>query len=225
MKINIDMTIPKLDTYYSSLNMKPKLYSMNDKNVISQINPNFFKGLLVNYLIMGRIGEFFSDKEGLLLSYQQYDSYIIELFSLFQKEVLDTKNKEFNFICNNENCNFLFYDVLYYLSPKTGIILDLNVLDPLLIKNIIYTIFIILSNGEPIQNIEISLFPRENLEYKIDIHKIYLNHIYFNNFVKSIPNEMKELNYDFINHTNFNWKNKDEENIIGVTEEKNMIFY
>ena len=220
LKINIDMTIPQLDKYYSSLCMKPKIYSMNDKNVIPQINPNFLRGILTNYIIMRRIGEFFSNKEGLLLSYQQYDSYIIELLALFQKEVLDIKDKEFNFICNYENCNFLFYDVLYYLSPKTGFILDLNVLDPLLIKNIIYTIFIILSNGEPIQNIEISLFPKENLDYKIEIHKIYLNHIYFNNIVNSIPKELKEQTYDFDNHTKFNWKNKEEENIIGVTEEK-----
>ena len=221
LKINIDMTIPKLDNYYSSLIMKPKIYSMDDKAVISKINPNFLKGLLVNYIIMKGIGDHFDNKEGLLLSYQQYDSYIIELYALFQKEVLDIKDKEFNFVCNYENCNFLFYDVLYYLSPKTGFKLDLNALDPLLFKNIIYTIFIILSNGEPIQNVEISLFPKENLDFKSDIHKIYLNHLYYNNLLKStIPNELKEIYYDFNNHSKFNWKNKEEENIIGVSEDK-----
>jgi hypothetical protein len=51
LKINIDMTIPKLDNFYSSLQMKPKLYSMNDKTVISRINANFLKGILVNYII------------------------------------------------------------------------------------------------------------------------------------------------------------------------------
>ena len=220
LKINIDMTMPKLDSYYSSLKMKPILYSMLDKNLIQQINPTFLKGLLSNYLIMKIIGEHFYNKEGLLLTYQQYDSYIVEILSLFQKEVLDIKDKDFSFVCDYENCNFLFYDILYYLSPKTGFILDLNALDPLLFKNIIYTIFIILSNGEPIQNIEISLFPKENLDYKIDIHKIYLNHIYYNNFLKSsIPEELKEVNYDINNHTDFNFKNKDEENIISVNED------
>jgi hypothetical protein len=221
LKINIDMTMPKLDNFYSSLQMKPKLYSMNDKTVISRINANFLKGILVNYIIMKRIGENFYNREGLLLTYQQYDSYIIELFALFQREVLDIKDKEFNFVCNYENSNFLFYDVLYYLSPKTGFKLDLNALDPLLFKNIIYTIFIILSNGEPIQNVEISLFPKENLDYKIDIHKIYLNHLYYNNMLKyGLPKEIKEQNFDFNNHSKFNWKNKEEENIIGVNEEK-----
>ena len=221
LKINIDMTMPKLDNFYSSLQMKPKLYSMNDKIVISRINANFLKGILVNYIIMKRIGENFYNREGLLLTYQQYDSYIIELFALFQREVLDIKDKEFNFVCNYENSNFLFYDVLYYLSPKTGFKLDLNALDPLLFKNIIYTIFIILSNGEPIQNVEISLFPKENLDYKIDIHKIYLNHLYYNNMLKSgLPKEIREQNFDFNNHSKFNWKNKEEENIIGVNEEK-----
>ena len=221
LKINIDMSIPRLDNYYCKLAMKPKLYSMNDKNVIQNINPIFLRGLLVNYLIMKGIGEHFYAREGLLLSYEQYDSYIIELYSLFQKELSELKEKEINFVCNYVNCNFLFYNVLYFLSPKTGFKLDLNVLDPLLFKNIIYTIFIILSNGEPIQNIEISLFPRENLENKINIHKIYLNHLYFNNFTKSeIPKELKEINYNVNNHTNFNWKNKESDNIIAVDEDK-----
>ena len=221
LKITIDMTIPKLDKFYSSLYMKPMLYSVIDKNVIQQIYPNFLKGILANYLIMKRIGDFFYNREGLILSYEQYDSYAIELLSLFQKEVLDIKDKEFNFICNYQNCNFLFYDVLYHLSPKTGFKLNLNALDSLLFKNIIYTIFIILSNGEPIQDVEISLFPKENLDYKIDIHKIYLNHIYFNNILKSaIPKEYKEINYDFNNHNKFNWKNANNEIVIGVNEDK-----
>ena len=221
LKITIDMTIPKLDKFYSSLYMKPMLYSVIDKNVIQQIHPNFLKGILANYLIMKRIGDYFYNREGLILSYEQYDSYAIELLSLFQKEVLDIKDKEFNFICNYENCNFLFYDVLYHLSPKTGFKLNLNALDSLLFKNIIYTIFIILSNGEPIQDVEISLFPKENLDYKIDIHKIYLNHIYFNNILKSpIPKEYKEINYDFNNHNKFNWKNANNEIVIGVNEDK-----
>ena len=104
--------------------------------------------------------------------------------------------------------------------PKTGFKLDINVLDPLLVKNIVYTIFNILSNGEPIQNIEISLFPVESLNYQINIHKIYLNHLYYNSFLKSgIPSELREKIYDFKNHTEFNWKNKEENNIIGVKEE------
>ena len=220
LKINIDMTISKLDMSYSNLYMKPKLYTMIDKNIIVNIKPTFLKGLLVNYIIMKCIGDHFYNRDGLLLSYQQYDSYIIELLALFQKEVLEIKDKEVNFICNYENCNYLFYDVLYYLSPKTGFKLDINVLDPLLVKNIVYTIFNILSNGEPIQNIEISLFPMESLNYQINIHKIYLNHLYYNSFLKSgIPLELREKIYDFKNHTEFNWKNKEENNIIGVNEE------
>ena len=221
LKINIDMTIPKLDSFYSSLYMKPKLFSLIDKNVIQEINPTFLKGILANFLIMKVIKEHFHNREGLLLSLQQYDSYIIEILSLFQKEILDIKDKELNFVCNYESCNFLFYNILYYLSPKTGFILDLNALDPLLFKNITYTIFNILSKGEPIQNVEINLFPKENLDYKINIHKIYLNHIYYNNFLKNpIPKELKELNYDFNNHTTFNFKNKDEENIMSNNIDK-----
>ena len=221
LKINIDMTIPTLDKNYSSLNMKPKIFSMSDKNVIPYINQTFLKGILANYLIMKKIAEHFEDKEGLLLTYQQYDSYIIELFALFQKEVLDIRDKDFAFECNYEKCNFLFYYVLYYLSPKTGFRLELNALDPLLFKNMIYTIFIILSKGEPIQNVEISLFPKENLDYKIDIHKIYLNHLYYNNIIKSgVPNILTEKLYDFNNHTKFNWKNKENENIIDITDDK-----
>ena len=227
LKINIDMTISKLDMSYSNLYMKPKLYTMIDKNIISNIKPIFLKGLLVNYIIMKCIGEHFCNKDGLQLTYQQYDSYIIELLALFQKEVSELKDKEINFVCNYENCNYLFYEVLYYLSPKTGFKLHINALDPLLVKNIVYTIFNILSNGEPIQDIEISLFPKESLNYQINIHKIYLNHLYYNNFLKSgIPSELKEKIYDFKNHTEFNWKNKEENNIIGVNEEDiyNILF-
>ena len=212
LKINIDMTIPKLDVFYSSLKVKKELYSMDEKSVIPRINDTYLKGILVNYLLMKRIGQHFEKKDGLLLTYQQYDSYIIELFSLFQKEVLDIKDKEFSFECNLKNSNLLFYNVLYYLSPKTGFILELNALDPLLFKNIIYAIFIILSNGEPIQNVEISLFPKENLDYTIDIHKIYLNYISYNNILKKrdIPNELQEIYYNFDSHDKFNWKNKDD---------------
>ena len=212
LKINIDMTIPKLDDFYSSLKVKKELYSMDEKNIIPRINDIYLKGILVSYLLMKRIGQHFEKKDGLLLTYQQYDSYIIELFSLFQKEILDIKDKEFSFECNLKNCNLLFYNVLYYLSPKTGFILELNALDPLLFKNIIYAIFIILSNGEPIQNVEISLFPKENLDYKIDIHKIYLNYISYNNILKKrdIPKELQEIYYDFYSHDKFNWQNKDD---------------
>jgi hypothetical protein len=212
LKINIDMTIPKLDVFYSSLKVKKELYSMDEKSVIPRINDIYLKGILVNYLLMKRIGEHFEKKDGLLLTYQQYDSYIIELFILFQKEVLDIKDKEFSFECNLKNSNLLFYNVLYYLSPKTGFILELNALDPLLFKNIIYAIFIILSNGEPIQNVEISLFPKENLDYTIDIHKIYLNYVSYNNILKKrdIPNELQEIYYNLDSHDKFNWKNKDD---------------
>lgn len=110
--------------------------------------------------------------------------------------------------------------MLYYLSPKTGFKLDLNALDPLLFKNIIYTIFIILSNGEPIQNIEISLFPQDNLN-KNEINKIYLNHLSFKDKKKfKIPNELEEIYYDVNNHKQFNWKNKEDINIISVEEDK-----
>ena len=189
LKININMTIPKLDVYYSSLKMQQDLYSMDVKKVVPKISDSFIKGILVNYLLMKSIGQHFERKEGLLLSYQQYDSYIIEIYNLFQREILDLKDKEFSFDCNLENCNLLFYNVLYYLSPKTGFRLEFNALDSLLFKNIIYTIFIILSNGEPIQNIEISLFPKENLDHKIDIHKIYLNHISYIKY-NNIKNEI-----------------------------------
>ena len=226
LKINIDMTIPRLENYYSSLKMKPKIYSMIDKNVIQDINQTYLKGLLVNYLLMKGIGEHFENKEGLLLTYQQYDSYIIEIFTLFQKEVIDIKDKEFSFVCNYENCNLLFYDVLYHLSPKTGFKLDFNALDPLLFKNIIYTIFIILSNGEPIQNVEISLFPKEDLDYTNDIHKIYLNHVNYNNYLKKEIQELNESKYNFINHDTFNWKNKEDGIILDVNEDKiyNILF-
>ena len=220
LKINIDMTIPKLDAFYSSYIMKPRINTMDDRNVIPSINYTFLKGLLVNYIIMKGIGEHFYNKEGLLLTYQQYDSYIVELYSLFQKELSELKEKEINFVCNYESCNFLFYNVLYYLSPKTGFKLDLNALDPLLFKNIIYTIFIILSNGEPIQNIEISLFPQDNLS-RNEINKIYLNHLSFKDKKKfKIPNELEETYYNVNNHKQFNWKNKEDINIISVEEDK-----
>ena len=222
LKINIDMTIPKLDQFYSCYKMKYNLRLLDDKNVIKNINQTFLKGLLVNYLMMKIIGDHFKDKEGLLLSLQQYESYIIEIFSLFQNEVLEIKDKEINnFICTYENCNFLYYSVMYYLTPKTGFKLHLNALDPLLFKNIIYTIFIILSNGEPIQDVEINLFPKENLKNMVDINKIYLNHLYYNNFVKSeIYDELKEINFDFLNHYKYNWKNKDNKDIIDTSEDK-----
>ena len=227
LKINIDMTISKLDEYYTSFIMKSKIDSMIDKKLIQNINQNFLRGLLVNYLIIKGIGEHFSNKEGLLLSYEQYDSYIIELYSLFDKELSDIKDKEISFVCNYENCNFLFYNVFYYLSPKTGFKLNLNALDPLLFKNIIYTIFIILRNGEPIQNIEINLFPEENLENKINIHKIYLNHICFSNFIKfDIPKELREIKYNINNHNNFNWKNNEDDNMVDVNDDQiyNILF-
>ena len=114
-----------------------------------------------NHINIDNINKIFTEFSKNLLSLQQYESYIIEIFSLFQNEVLEIKDKEINnFICTYENCNFLFYSAMYYLSPKTGFKLHLNALDPLLFKNIIYTIFIILSNGEPIQDVEISLFPK-----------------------------------------------------------------
>jgi hypothetical protein len=110
---------------------------------------------------------------------------------------------------------------MYYLSPKTGFKLHLNALDPLLFKNIIYTIFIILSNGEPIQDVEINLFPKENLKNKVDINKIYLNHLLYNNFVKKdVCDELKEINFDFSSHFKYNWKNNDNSDIIETSEDK-----
>jgi hypothetical protein len=110
---------------------------------------------------------------------------------------------------------------MYYLSPKTGFKLHLNALDPLLFKNIICTIFIILSNGEPIQDVEINLFPKEYLKNNININKIYLNHILFNGFMKNeICEELKEIKYDFLNHDKYNWKNKDCRDIIDTSEDK-----
>ena len=222
LKINIDMSFPKLDMSYLTSNMQSKLNSVNDKLIMKSISDNYLKGILINYLLMKNIGEHFVNREGLLLSYEQYDSYIIELFSLFQKEILDTKDKEMPFVCNYENCNFLFYNMLYYLSPKTGFKLDMNALDPLLFKNLIYTIFLILSNGEPIQKLEINLFPKENLENKIDIHKIYLNHIFYNKFInQEVPKDLQEINYNFNNHVKFNWKNKDNiTNNVDITDDK-----
>ena len=225
MKINIDLTMPKLDNFYSTYKTKHSLRIIDIKSLTHDIKENksiFLKGILVNYLIMKIIGDHFKEREGLLLSLQQYESYIFEIFSLFQNEVLEIKDKEIpNFICNYENCNFLFYSAMYYLSPKTGFKLHLNALDPLLFKNIIYTIFIILSNGEPIQDVEINLFPKENLRNKIDINKIYLNHLLFNNFVKKeVDEELKEINFDFLNHFKYNWKNHDNDDIIETSEEK-----
>ena len=222
LKINIDMTIPKLDHFYSTYKMNYNLRLMDVKAIVQNINPTFLKGILVNYLMMKVIGEHFKDREGLLLSLEQYESYILEIFTLFQNEVLEIKDKEIpNFICTYVNCNFLFYSAMYYLSPKTGFKLHLNALDPLLFKNIIYTIFIILSNGEPIQDIELNLFPKENLKNKIDINKIYLNHLLYNYWLKKeVDHELKEINFDFSNHFKYNWKNKDNSDIIETSEEK-----
>ena len=222
LKINIDMSVPRLDEFYSNTKMKSKLKSVDEKYLMKNISPVFVKGIFVNYLIMKIIGEHFKDKEGLLLSLQQYESYIMEIVSLFQNEVLEIKDKEINnFNCTYENCNLLFYSAMYYLSPKTGFKLHLNALDPLLFRNIIYTIFIILSNGEPIQDVEINLFPKEYLKNNININKIYLNHIYFNGFEKNeICDQLKEINYDFQNHDKYNWKNKDCKDIIDTSEDK-----
>ena len=222
MKINIDMTIPKLDLFYSSHETKKKLKSIDESSLKENLNETYLKGILVNYLIMNVIGEHFKGREGLLLSLQQYESYIYEIFSLLQNEVLELKDKEINnFICNYENCNLLFYSAMYYLSPKTGFKLHLNVLDPLLFKNIIYTIFIILSNGEPIQDVELNLFPNENLKNNIDINKIYLNHLYYNNFIKKKLNyNLKEIKYDYTNHYEYNWKNHDMNDVIDTSEDK-----
>ena len=222
MKINIDMTIPKLDLFYSSHETKKKLKSIDESSLKENLNETYLKGILVNYLIMNVIGDHFKGREGLLLSLQQYESYIYEIFSLLQNEVLELKDKEINnFICNYENCNLLFYSAMYYLSPKTGFKLHLNVLDPLLFKNIIYTIFIILSNGEPIQDVELNLFPNENLKNNIDINKIYLNHLYYNNFIKKKLNyNLKEIKYDYSNHYEYNWKNHDMNDVIDTSEDK-----
>ena len=222
MKINIDMTIPKLDLFYSSHETKKKLKSIDESSLKENLNETYLKGILVNYLIMNVIGDHFKGREGLLLSLQQYESYIYEIFSLLQNEVLELKDKEINnFICNYENCNLLFYSAMYYLSPKTGFKLHLNVLDPLLFKNIIYTIFIILSNGEPIQDVELNLFPNENLKNNIDINKIYLNHLYYNNFIKKKLNyNLKEIKYDYTNHYEYNWKNHDMNDVIDTSEDK-----
>ena len=222
MKINIDMTIPKLDLFYSSHETKKKLKSIDEISLKENLNETYLKGILVNYLIMNVIGDHFKGREGLLLSLQQYESYIYEIFSLLQNEVLELKDKEINnFICNYENCNLLFYSAMYYLSPKTGFKLHLNVLDPLLFKNIIYTIFIILSNGEPIQDVELNLFPNENLKNNIDINKIYLNHLYYNNFIKKKLNyNLKEIKYDYTDHYEYNWKNHDMNDVIDTSEDK-----
>ena len=222
MKINIDMTIPKLDLFYSSHETKKKLKSIDESSLKENLNETYLTGILVNYLIMNVIGDHFKGREGLLLSLQQYESYIYEIFSLLQNEVLELKDKEINnFICNYENCNLLFYSAMYYLSPKTGFKLHLNVLDPLLFKNIIYTIFIILSNGEPIQDVELNLFPNENLKNNIDINKIYLNHLYYNNFIKKKLNyNLKEIKYDYTNHYEYNWKNHDMNDVIDTSEDK-----
>ena len=222
LKINIDMSMPRLNQFYSSLEMKKILKACDYKALIKKTNQTFLKGLFVNYLIMKAIGEHFQEREGLLLSLQQYESYIVEILSLFQNEVLEIKDKEINnFIFTYENCNLLYYSAMYYLSPKTGFKLHLNALDPLLFRNIIYTIFIILSNGEPIQDVEINLFPKEYLKNNININKIYLNHIYFNGFEKNeICDQLKEINYDFQNHDKYNWKNKDCKDIIDTSEDK-----
>ena len=45
---------------------------------------------------MNVIGDHFKGREGLLLSLQQYESYIYEIFSLLQNEVLELKDKEIN---------------------------------------------------------------------------------------------------------------------------------
>ena len=59
------MTISKLDKSYSNLYMKPKLYTMIDKNIISNKKPIFLKGLLVNYIMMKCIVEHhFYNKDG-----------------------------------------------------------------------------------------------------------------------------------------------------------------
>ena len=52
LKINIDMTMPKLDQYYSCYKMKYNLKLVDVKSVLQNINQTFLKGILVNYLML-----------------------------------------------------------------------------------------------------------------------------------------------------------------------------
>ena len=218
LKISIDMSMEALDKYYNTNKMKEKIYTINDENVIKEINPIYLKGLLANYIIIRGIGEYFSNKEGLLLTYKQNESYILEIYSLLGKEIDDSKFL-YNYY-NYENCNYIYYNILYSLSPKTYFSLNLNALDPLTFKNSLYTIFLILNNGEPIQNIDINLFPREYAEKKINIHKIYFDYIYYTDMKNNNLKNLLEIKYNFDNHKEYNWKGEDNADVIAVNEDK-----
>jgi hypothetical protein len=53
------------------------------------------------------------------------------------------------------------------------------------------------------------------------LYIIYLNHLYYNNLIKNnFSNELKEINFDFLNHNKYNWKNLDKNDIIDTSEDK-----
>ena len=58
------------------------------------------------------------------------------------------------------------------------------------------------------------------MNINIDINKIYLNHVIFNNLKKYISDDLKEINFDYLNHNKFNWKNKDSNDIIDTSPDK-----
>ena len=50
LKINIDMSMPKLNEFYSNIKIKNNLKSLNIDYIFKNINQTFIKGLLVNYI-------------------------------------------------------------------------------------------------------------------------------------------------------------------------------
>ena len=216
IKININVLMSNLDkNYIENFTIKENLYKMEPQLI--KTKKVFLDGLLVNFLLLEKICNHFKDRVSPILTYEQYDSYIIEIGNLFQNELMipiSENNKEFNF-------NVLYYDTIFSLNAKTGFKVRFNALDSLLFQNIIFSFFLILSTGESIQEIEISLFPEDYENSKINSRKLLLNYLYYKRLnEKDISVEYRENFLDFAYNKKFNWKNKNKNSLVSVNEDK-----
>ena len=216
IKININISMPNLDkNYIENYIIKKNLYQMDIKLIKTQ--KTFLDGFLVNFILLEKICNHFKDRENPILTYEQYDSYIIEIGNLFRNELIIPISENIKEV----NYNLLYYDTLFSLKAKTGFKVRLNALDSLLFQNIIFSIFIILSTGESIQEIEIILFPEDCENNKINYRKLLLNCLYYKERSnKDIPVEYRENFLDFSFNKKFNWKNQYKNSIISVSEDK-----
>lgn len=215
IKININMNMDNLNKIYSeNISMQKNLYKMDINSIVTQ--KEFLNGLLINFLLIKKLGDHFQDKISPILSYNQYDSYMIEIKQLINNEIMPyyiQEKKNFNF-------NLLYYSTFFNLAPKTLFNVHINALDPLLFKNVVLSFFNILSVGEPIQELEISLFPGEYENIKINYRKILLNILLNKNQDDSfIPFKYKENLLDFSFNKKYNWKNEDKNSLISVNED------